>query len=296
MIFKEHENMKDHNLYNALSSIPEWSQNHSYTSGLNTFFKEYFIKTFLESNLKEGKNGFIELEPVVESLKFPYHKMGAINTLNLFGLDELIIFSYYLMNQKLYKKVADIGANLGLHSIIMSKIGWQVDSFEPDPIHAKIFIKNIKRNKCENVSLKRCAVSNRSGRMDFLRVLGNTTGSHIVGSKKHVYGETEIIKVDVIEFNKIVKHYDFIKLDVEGQEANLICSTASWDWANTDAMVEIGGVENARKIFRHLKEININIFSQKIGWEKVRKISQMPESHKEGSVFISRKNFMNWRK
>lgn len=50
-------------------------------------------------------------------LSFPYHSMGAIDSLNLFDLDELIIFSFYWANRNRYKHVLDLGANIGLHSI-----------------------------------------------------------------------------------------------------------------------------------------------------------------------------------
>ena len=53
-------------------------------------------------------------------ISFPYLKMGAIDSLDLFGLDEVIIFSYYYNNRHRYKKVSDIGANIGLHSLLMS--------------------------------------------------------------------------------------------------------------------------------------------------------------------------------
>ena len=71
------------------------------------------------------ENGSLIIENIGE-IKFPFRKMGAINSLHLFGLDELIIFSYYLKSRDKYKNVADIGANLGLHSIIMSKCGYIV--------------------------------------------------------------------------------------------------------------------------------------------------------------------------
>ena len=43
-----------------------------------------------------GKSGF-ELVKFGEfgQIKFPYFEMGAITSVDLFGLDELIIFSYY---------------------------------------------------------------------------------------------------------------------------------------------------------------------------------------------------------
>ena len=43
--------------------------------------------------------------------------------------------------------MADIGANIGLHTIVLSKLGYKVDSYEPDEKHFKLLIKNLKKNK-----------------------------------------------------------------------------------------------------------------------------------------------------
>ena len=102
----------------------------------------------------------------------------------MFDLDGLILYSFYWLNRNRYKKVADLGANIGLHSILLSRCGYEVSSYEPDPIHFKILSENIKSNNCSRVHLHNVAVSNTMGEMDFIRVLGNTTGSHLAGSKK----------------------------------------------------------------------------------------------------------------
>ena len=55
-----------------------------------------------------------QFEPFGE-LIFQYHKMGAIDSLDLLNLDELIIFSFYWANRKRYWHVVDIGAYIWLH-------------------------------------------------------------------------------------------------------------------------------------------------------------------------------------
>jgi hypothetical protein len=87
---------------------------------------------------------------------------------------------------------------------------------------------------------------------------------------------------------------DFIKMDVEGQEKKILCATTKESWANVEMMVEIGTEENAKEIYNHLSSININIFSQKLGWGKVEKLTDLPTSHREGSVFITKNNAMIW--
>tara|TARA_B100000989_G_C19461584_1_gene436453 strand:- start:486 stop:1151 length:666 start_codon:yes stop_codon:yes gene_type:complete len=221
--------------------------------------------------------------------------MGAINTTHLFGLDELILFSFYLKNKFTYKKVGDLGANVGVHSIILSNLGFDVTSYEPDAIHFEKIKENININ-CKNNKphIVNKAISYKSGHVEFLRVKGNTTGSHIKGSKNDPYGEIESIKVETDSFKDIMKNLDFMKIDIEGHEAEVLRSTSKEDWLNTDAMVEVGSESNAKIIFEFFKSIEINLFSQKTGWDLVQNIQNMPYSYKDGSLFITNKSYVPW--
>lgn len=226
-------------------------------------------------------------------VELPYHKMGAIDSLDLFGLDELIIFSFYWANRQRYRNVADIGANIGLHSILMARCGWSVQAYEPDPVHAELFRRNTALNGVD-ASLFEAAVSDKPGRQEFVRVLGNTTSSHLAGAKANPYGELERFSVDVLAFKDIIGKVDFIKMDAEGQEKAMILSTRAADWNNTDMMVEVGTPENAEAIFTHLRTIGANAFAQKRGWGEVASLEDMPTSYKEGSLFVTSKSFMPW--
>ena len=71
----------------------------------------------------------------VGPLSLPYFEMGAVTSLDLFGLDELILFAFYNANRERYRRVVDFGTNLGLHTIVLARCGFDVRSFEPDPVH-----------------------------------------------------------------------------------------------------------------------------------------------------------------
>ena len=227
-------------------------------------------------------------------LSLPYFKMGAINSLHLFGLDEMIIFCYYYNNRNRYKKASDLGANIGLHSVLMSKCGYQIEAYEPDPKHIEMIEKNFKLNDVNSVNLNRVAVSNIEHKTKFVRVLGNTTSSHIAGAKDNAYGDLETFDVDVVSAKKIFLNSDFIKMDVEGEEAKIILSTTKKDWENVDMVMEVGTKKNGEVIYDHLKSIGVNMFSQKQAWQKVESIDGMPTSYKEGSLFVSPNDRMRW--
>ncbi len=243
----------------------------------------------LFSNESIEKKNFAPFGDII----FPYFKMGTIDSLDLFGLDELIIFSFYWKNKDKYKNVLDLGGNIGIHSIIMSKCGYNVKVYEPDPVHYKQLLANLNYNNCAKVLPTKAAVSTKAGTAEFVRVLGNTTSSHIKGCK-NPYGDLESFKVDLVNLKDIIDQIDLIKMDVEGHEKELLLFLDNKDFSHCDVIVEIGAAETAQIVFKHLQKNKINAFSQKNSWEKVEKIEDIPTRHIEGSLFITMKEKMPW--
>ena len=276
-----------------IQSLIENPSQHSRDSSFYKTHEQELLNMLENSDLNSSKSGHESFEPFGD-LHFPYREMGAINTIHLFGLDELIIFSYYWANKSRYKNVADLGANIGLHSLIMDKCGFAINSFEPDPIHVGVFQENIVNNKSVNITINQKAISDKSGTMDFIRVLGNTTGSHLAGAKEDPYGELETFSVETSDINAVLSNNDFVKMDIEGQEATAILSTKKDTWANVEMILEVGTEKNAKIIFEYLNEINVNMFSQKTGWNKVSNLAEIPTSYKEGSLFLSVADEMSW--
>lgn len=225
--------------------------------------------------------------PQLGSISLPYFKMGVVDSLNLLDIDELILLSFYVNRKQHFKRVADIGANIGFHSILMSRCGFDVESYEPDPKHFEQLIANLTLNKCDNVTARRYAVSDSEGEKEFTRIEANSTGSHLTGSKKHVYGHISRFPVTSVCFSGILSRADFIKIDVEGHELVLIESTAKDDWLGKEVMMEVSSEENAIGVFNHLNRMNVPMFSQKTSWSKVIETGDMPFSYKDGSLFIS---------
>ena len=273
----------------TLSSVKE---HHAPGCGLYSLLRD-IARREVETLFSNTGLDNICIQPFGE-LIFPYHKMGAVDSLNLFDLDELIIFSFYWINRKRYRRVMDVGANIGLHSVLMSKCGYEVQSYEPDPTHFEILTKNLRLNECKSVKAVNAALSDKNGEMEFVRVLGNTTGSHLAGSKLNPYGDLERFPVKVVEFQSRMGWGDLIKLDVEGHEKEILLYTKPEDWTNTDALIEIENANNAKAIYEHFKDMGIRLFAQKISWKEVRKVEDMPTSYYEGTLFITQRMGMPW--
>ena len=278
-------------IFDILGYIPEF---HARTNPNYKFLNSMLINA-VES--KFGRDTVCKEDITgIGTIDFPYFEMGSINSTHLFGLDELIIFAYYKHNLGKYKNVADMGANIGLHSIMLSRLGYNVSSYEPDPIHLKQLKLNLNNNCKSNIPIvHEKAISIENGTTQFTRVVGNTTGSHIYGAKQNPYGQLETFDVKTRAFREVMKENDLLKIDVEGHEAAILCTTDSNDWENTDAIVEVGTTENAKQIYQHFKDIGVNLFSQSRGWERVKEEHHIPASYKDGSLFISRKAEMPWK-
>ena len=265
-------------------TLPEVTAHHSPDSALHQLLKAA-ARTEIEAIFSGTEPEPIDFQPFGR-LVFPFHSMGAVDSLNLFDLDELILFTFYWVNRPRYRQVLDIGANLGLHSILLSHCGFVVRSFEPDPDHFRALQRNLNLNGCAMVQARNAAVSAKPGTMEFVRVLGNTTSSHLVGSKSEPYGELERFPVQVDGIDSLMEWADLVKLDAEGHEKEILLATERRHWSGTDAMIEVGD-GNAPAVYEHLTCLELPLYSQKVNWDLVRCIEDVPTSYREGSLFVS---------
>jgi FkbM family methyltransferase len=279
-----------HNLFRCLAAYPEL---HPRGTPFYQFADDLVRAAFLAA-----KPAFEAGEEVqvgeIGKIRLPYEKMGAIDSLDLFGLDELLMFAFYFQNRGRYRRVADIGANLGLHSILLGRCGYEVESYEPDPAHFLKLQRNLALNGITSCTPYQQAVSEKNGTMQFVRVLGNTTSSHLAGAKAHPYGELERFDVPVVDIREIAARVDLFKIDAEGHEAVLLNALPIEAWMRVDAFVEIGTPENAQAVFDRFNGSAVHIFSQKTGWGRVQAVKDMPVSYKEGGIFVSAKPEMPW--
>ncbi|MBS0546262.1 MAG: FkbM family methyltransferase [Proteobacteria bacterium] len=258
-----------------------------------TALKALLIEHFRNSAFARENSGAVPFGPF-GLIDLPYRRMGAIDSVDLFGIDELLIFAFYWANRKLYKRTLDVGANLGLHSIVMARAGFNVTAFEPDPVHFDLLSANLARNGAASVTPERAAVSDTDGQLEFVRVIGNTTGSHLAGAKANPYGELERFPVPVRAFAPIAADADFAKVDAEGHEVRILSSVPAATWNKLDVMVEIGTAENAAALFEHFRKLDVGLYPQKIGWARATAVGDLPTSHREGSLFVTRHGRLPW--
>lgn len=217
---------------------------------------------------------------------------GGVTSDSLFCDKEQPIFDFYLHNKDRYRRALDIGANVGVHSMLMARSGWDVRAYEPDPETYKMARTNIIRGNdgwdgFNGITIIRSAVSDHSGRSTFVRVKGNTTGSHLEGDKAP-YGPLERFQVDVVDCRPLFDWADFAKIDCEGGEARILLTVRPEQ--RCEFMVEVGSEGAADAIFMHFRQMfpAVRMWAQQADWREVVFRREMPTHHSHGALFIGR--------
>ena len=137
-------------------------------------------------------------------------------------------------------QILDIGANIGLYSIIASKAvgpAGKIWAFEPSSQTIEYLRKNLQENECDNVHITQSALSDTDGGFltlerdsgfgDGERHISQTPQDHSTSSKMSSKtddpGDTELVPITTLDAwaaaNEVpTERIDFIKIDVEGFE------------------------------------------------------------------------------
>lgn len=119
----------------------------------------------------------------------------------------------------------DIGANIGFFSAIAARLvgsEGHVYAFEPIPESAKVAVKNAQLNGFEQVTVVEVAVSSTNGYVS-MGTENNYSETYTVGS-----GEVQVqcVTLDNVIEDSNFRAPDFIKIDVEGHEIDVIQGAA----------------------------------------------------------------------
>jgi len=114
----------------------------------------------------------------------------------------------------------DLGASIGYLSLLMARKAKRVFAFEPAPHAAAEIRKHAAANKLENITIVPSPVSDRVRTVRFTQN-DNTYGSRIAeGSSK--WPTVELTTITLDDFVRTNPFPDFIKIDVEDEEARVL--------------------------------------------------------------------------
>ena len=121
----------------------------------------------------------------------------------------------------------DIGANVGHHSIFLSKFASQVLAFEPYPKVNMQFKQQIAHNNISNIQIFETGLSDRRETLNYYAPTGNNEGigsfdESSIGKGNTSYGKLELQEGDQVMASDSWKNIKLIKIDVEGFEKKVI--------------------------------------------------------------------------
>lgn len=121
--------------------------------------------------------------------------------------------------------VLDIGANIGAHTIPMADaVGpdGAVLAFEPNPSVIDLLRTNIEANNLDNVEVHGVGISDSHG-SSILKMRDDNFGASTLYHHDDGFEQSHF-EVDLFPLTEFVTSADFLKIDVEGEEYNILSS------------------------------------------------------------------------
>lgn len=161
-----------------------------------------------------------------------------ITVVELFFLDEFRLAFNYLNNFSGQQVNIDLGANIGLFSLLSAHHNTAaiIYAYEPAPPNYVQYRKNISLNRHLNkrINLNQAAVGEKAGVMRLAYDESQPASANIYQKAKHYFD------VNVLPFPAIICNFNgrntFIKMDIEGSEYDLLLNTNKRDWLGIDAI------------------------------------------------------------
>lgn len=136
---------------------------------------------------------------------------------------------YKSIKNRKFTTSIDIGANIGLITMIMSKVSGKVISFEPESENYRALEENVKLNQIRNVNQYQLALSDKDEETYFYinnkNEGGHTINKEQVGRFRDSFQEKRkifVVKLDSFLKKKEFGKIDLIKIDVEGAELDVL--------------------------------------------------------------------------
>ena len=121
--------------------------------------------------------------------------------------------------------ILDVGGNIGWTAQYFAGYAKNVYVVEPAKEHCEVIQQLIDYNEYKNIHLIKAAVSNKPGTLTLNHNTNKTmfSLSEAVADKSLSTEEVEVKTLSQILAENNIEHVDLLKLDPEGEEANILC-------------------------------------------------------------------------
>lgn len=158
--------------------------------------------------------------------------VGKRILVNQFEIEELNYIKSQLSNDGVF---IDIGANIGIFSLVMAakSSGIQVHAFDPIKLNTNLLSTSIEMNGLTNIIVNQTCIGDYDGTVEFSLSSDSAYSSILDSGRKLEVKKLQvpIVRLDSYVSNMKITRIDFIKIDVEGAEklviegaSNVLCT------------------------------------------------------------------------
>lgn len=194
------------------------------------------------------------------------------------------------------KLVWDVGAFEGIVSMFFARkvgAGGHVVAFEPHPQTVVKLRRHLELNRIENVEVRAVGVGAHEGELELVAPAGGgqATGVGDLAERLGMHGEVQRFRVPVRTLDQETgeRPPDFVKVDVEGMEADVLTGAARLLREHRpDLYIEMHGVDEAAKIDNARRVVGVLIESGYSVWHVESRqdvTAAAPERGKSGHLY-----------
>jgi FkbM family methyltransferase len=119
--------------------------------------------------------------------------------------------------------VLDVGANIGLTAILLSRLAKRVIAYEPSPPNLEFLRRNLTLNNITNVDVVAAAASDKNGVLRFHVAKTFGAGSHVMPPEHLAGSKIDAVNVPALTLDsQNLPPISFIKMDAEGHEPEVL--------------------------------------------------------------------------
>jgi|LakMenEpi03Aug12_release.lakeMendotaPanAssembly.Ray.scaffolds.fasta_scaffold88793_2 FkbM family methyltransferase len=217
----------------------------------------YIFSEVGKKNIKISVGGSNEIE---------FYSIGHIAKELFLGNFEKNETIFFKKNLNINSNILNIGANIGYYTILSAKISKNglVYSIEPSEKNYNRLINNIKLNQLTNIHTYKYAL----GQFNDILTLYSDKSNPNLDSHYTLCNENglnnEIEKVQVLPLDDLLNifpKFDFVIIDVEGFELNLLLGGAEFLFRNNDSVYMIEVTKNQNEVVELMKNLGFKLYS-----------------------------------
>lgn len=201
-----------------------------YRAGRFMLVKYFNMKSHISVFLIRLKQGnFVRRRVINCEIYLDLKDKGLSQDLLVYGIREPLSTEFLMKLITEGDVVVDIGANIGYYALLEAKLvgnKGKVYAVEPVPYNFELLEKNIELNRCSNIEAFQLAIGekNASGTISITdkRNLSTMSQNTVQINRANLIDTVQVKVVTLDEFFKNRAYPDFIRMDVEGYEVEII--------------------------------------------------------------------------